>query len=151
MKKTSCKLSIMLSIVIALSLSAGVIYLIRYEIRSSRPGVVANVQIDIGASEIFSQAEIESAMDVVKNSFVNGRTGWCELVELWYNEYWSIREVERSGWDESNTIILHTYSYRGEGFENNIRNERHLRRLAYILFRDSPYESWVIGGACKIL
>ena len=151
MEKTLRRLSIMLSIVIVLSISAGVIFLIRYEARSNRPGVVANVQIDIGTSEIFSQAEIESAMDVVKKSFVNGRTGWCELVELLYDEYWSIRGIERSGWDESNTIILHAYYYRGEGFDNNIRNERHLRRLAYILFRDSPCESWVIVDASKTM
>ena len=151
MEKIFIRLSTMLSIVIVLSICVGVIFLIRYEVRSSRPGVIANVQIDIGASEIFLQAEIESAMYVVKNSFVSGGTGWCELVELWYNEYRSIREVERRGWDESNTIILHTYSYRGEGFDNNIRNERHLRPLAYILFRDGPCESWVIVGAGKTL
>ena len=139
----------MFSLIITLFVSAGVVYFGRYVIRSSRPGVVVNVQVDIGASELFSQDEIESAIEVIKNSFVNSRTGWDELVELWYDECRSNREVKRRDWCKDNTIIILSYQYRGQGFDN--RNERYITPWFWVLSRNSPYESWVIISGGKIL
>jgi len=145
------RLSTILSIVVILAASIGILSYIYHEVRSSRPGVVANVQVDIGVSEIFSQSEIESAMDVVKNAFVNSGTGWDELVELWYDEYWSIWGVGWRDWDESNAIILQTLSYRGRGFEYNITGRRDLSPWIWFLLRDSPCEPWTIVGGGKTL
>jgi len=151
MKKTFYRLSIMLSIVITLATSIGILAYIYHEVRSGRPGVVANVQMDTGASEIFSQAEIESAMDVVKNAFASSGTGWDELVELWYDECSFVWAAEDRGWDESNTIILHTISYRGRGFDYNMSGRRFCSPWVWFLFRDSPCQPWTIAGGGKIL
>lgn len=59
-----------------------------------RPGIVSNVQIDIGASARFTQAEIETAIDVIKKHFISAYRG-CELLELSYNEALLNQSLER--------------------------------------------------------
>ena len=69
----------------------------------------ANVQINIGSSERFTQEEIESAMDHVIASFGLPSS---ELTYLWYDEDISNDEIERLNhwaWDSAekdSTIIL---------------------------------------------
>ena len=130
-------------------ISAGIVYLSHYLIRSIRPGVVVNVQIDFGVSELFSYEEIRSAMEMIKSSFVNNRTGWDELVELWYDERKSSREVKRRDKCKDNTIVLLSYQYVGRGFDNRIK--RHITPWFWVLSRNNPYESWVIISGGKTL
>ena len=149
MKKIFFKLFVMLSVIVALFITAGAAYLGRYAIRSSRPGIVAYVQIDIGVSELFSLEEIESAIEVIKNSFINSGSGWDELVELWYDERQSIREVERRDWCKNNTIVLLSYQYRGRGFDN--RNDRRICPWFWVLSRNCFCAPWVIISGGKTL
>jgi len=43
------------------------------------------VEVEIGPSQIYSQSEIEAAMDVVLRNFERGWEG-CVMLKLWYDE-----------------------------------------------------------------
>jgi len=56
-------------------------------------GKVSGVSETIGPSAIYTEQEIENAMDVVKRQFAAGFEG-CTLLELWYDEEVSLKEAD---------------------------------------------------------
>jgi len=80
------------------------------EMSALEPGIIDNVQIDIGASNIFSPEEIEAATELVTAHFINSFRG-CELLSLRYDEEASDREIEISGRDTGTTIVLFSDLY----------------------------------------
>ena len=115
--------------------------------RSFDRGRVSNVELGTGASERFSQDEIASAMNVVKETFAEQR-GWNDvLVSLWYSDNaCSRREMERGGFDEDNTIVLFSDWYQGQG----LFAERQPMPWTWILARESPTDAWVVIGGGKV-
>ena len=56
-------------------------------------GKVSGVDETIGPSAIYTEREIQSAMDVVKRQFSTGFEG-CTLLELWYDEEVSLKQAD---------------------------------------------------------
>ena len=136
-----------LCISISLLVFAGILIEAYYQVRSNMPGIVRDVRIDIGVSDMFTQDEIKYAMDVVKETFASQRDSWNRLLELRYEENLSIREAERRGRDENSTMVIFAGYYRGQGFGN----EAARAGWFWILVRDSPYDPWKVHGGGKIL
>jgi len=105
----------------------------------------ADIELCIGASDRFSQEEIASAMNVVKETFANSRNHPDELVSLWYceNSYSHLRVDQERG----NIIVIFSTEYRGQGFGN----ERRLMPWTWILSRENPSDSWIVVGGGKII
>lgn len=49
-------------------------------------GVTENAVVDLGTSEQFSQAELESAVECLKTYFHSGSFYDCTMEEIWYDE-----------------------------------------------------------------
>jgi len=110
-----------------------------------------NAQIDLGESDRFTQEEIQAAIDVVKEMFLDSRRRWSEIYRLWYDELFSDATIVSGGWDRENTIVIDSLYYRGQGYGDGIywwpgRGFGPARRLMpwiWILARESPYDPWV--------
>jgi len=138
---------LILSIVVALVIITGISFCSWYMWRSHSPGIVANAQIDIDASEIFSLQEIESAVEVVKETFASQRDSWNELAYIQYNEAQSINRIRRNGWDENDTILLFITYYRIRDLGREVFDVPWF----YVLHRDSPSDSWEVRSQGKII
>lgn len=70
-------------------------------------GKVSGVKETIGPSAIYTQQEIENAMDVVKRHFSAGFEG-CTLLELWYDEEVSLNQAGEwaEQYDAGEAIVL---------------------------------------------
>lgn len=70
-------------------------------------GKVSGVKETIGPSAIYSEREIQSAMDVVKRQFATGFEG-CTLLELWYDEEVSLKQAEEwaAQYEAKEAIVL---------------------------------------------
>jgi len=137
------RLFIALVIMLCISLAFVVFPLVEAALDRGR---IANVELDIGESDRFTQEEIASAMDVVKEIFADHR-GWNdELISLWYNEASSNREIERREWDEDNTIVLFSTWYQGQG----LGAPRAFMPWTWILARESSSDSWVFVTGGKV-
>lgn len=70
-------------------------------------GKVSGVKETIGPSAIYSEREIQSAMDVVKRQFAAGFEG-CTLLELWYDEEVSLKQAEEwaAQYEAKEAIVL---------------------------------------------
>ena len=138
---------ISLSVGFALVIIAGVSFYSWYLWRSHSPGIVANAQIYIGDSEIFSLSEIESAVEIVKETFASQRDSWNELAHIRYIEAQSINDIRRNGWDENNTIVLFITYYRIRDLGREVFDVPWF----YVLHRDSPSVSWEVRSQGKII
>lgn len=99
-----------------------------------------NAQFYIGASEWFTQEEIESAMDVLTDRFIEGFDGANRLVSIRYFRV-SCLELERAGRGNENVITLRADYYRGRGF----RNDTIQRQMFFTLVRNNPSDSWRVA------
>jgi len=93
------------------------------------------VQLELGASDIFSQEEIESAMNVVKEAFADRFGRHSRLISLSYQEGSFKYFSNAFGFDKSNNIlIMSTYDQRRYG------------RLGHgwKLSREGSSEPWVL-------
>ena len=136
---------ISLSITVALAFIAGASFYSWYLWRSHSPGIVANAQIDIGTSEIFSLQEIESAVEIVKETFASQTDSWHELAYIRFNESQSIDGIRRNGWDENNTIVIFTTEYR----TRDLGREMFDMPWFYVLHRNSPSNPWEVRSQGK--
>lgn len=101
-------------------------------------GVVRRVEVDIGASERFTEEEIELAMAVVKEHFASTNDRWSELTHLWYDEAMSNGIIERRQWEESNTIILFSHFMQGQG----MGQEQQWMPMDWVLVREDSSDTW---------
>jgi len=124
-----------------------------------RPGIVDNVRIKISDSDRFTQDEIESAMEVVKERFVNNFRG-CELFDLWYCEDEFSRLIDDQ-WVESrdfeldNAIVLRAnfyVSYRAGSASGPLPGGGSgvFTDWRWLLVRDSLTDSWVVVDGGRI-
>lgn len=156
MKKILSKtpIAIMLSIMLSIAIIVVAAFIFG-ALTTLRPGIVDNVQIDIGVSERFTQEEIESAIYVIKERFVN--FSGCELLELTYDEALLNQQLERASRSsigglnmyepgENNVIIVHgrIYISAAAGSASGPMPGAGPGFLPYhwILVRDSPPDSW---------
>ena len=116
-------------------------------------GRIENVEIIIGASDKFNKEEIEEAIKRIKEKFADEFRG-CELLQLWYDEESSSRQIESymefgrgsiNGVNRENVIILFSNfetdsSVTGGPFEPNMIYEDWM----WILIRDSENHPWRI-------
>lgn len=116
-------------------------------------GTVENVTETIGASEKFSQEEIQAAMDVVLEVF-KGFCG-CELTELWYDEDKSNREIESymktgkgayNGAQPEQVIVLLSNFNTGDQTVTLNPNSRYTNWM-WILIREDENAPWQLDDS----
>jgi len=114
-------------------------------------GDVGHVERDYGASDLYSKAEIKSAMDAVTNHF-RLSYGGCTLTDLWYEETLETDDQCR-GWatqyDAEDAILIHSAFdvNRGEGPFQMYEPDSTGNQVMWILVRDDDNGKWrVVGG-----
>lgn len=107
--------------------------------------------IKIGESQKFSQDEIESAMDCVKETF-NLNFDDCTLTDLWYEEEASNKVMRMyknsgrgsiNGVDESNVIVLHSNFKVGSNQDTVFTPNSVYFNWSWTLIRDGESGEWV--------
>ena len=114
-----------------------------------------NVEIDYGSSTLFSEAEIESAVDAVLAKFRDFEG--CELKRLWYDEEMSDSIIERdiassgentiknSGAGPENVIILFSDFYvDSSGGDGSFNPDSTYTDWIWILIRDNENGKWSV-------
>lgn len=99
-------------------------------------GKVSGVKETIGPSAIYSEREIQSAMDVVKRQFAAG-FGGCTLLELWYDEEVSLKQAEEwaAQYEAKEAIVLQSdfYVTKNPTFSSNST----MKNWSWILVRNN--------------
>lgn len=99
-------------------------------------GKVSGVKETIGPSAIYSEREIQSAMDVVKRQFAAGFEG-CTLLELWYDEEISLKQAEEwaAQYEAKEAIVLQSdfYVTKNPTFSSNST----MKNWSWILVRNN--------------
>lgn len=99
-------------------------------------GKVSNVNETIGPSQLYSESEIQSAMNKVKQQFAAGFDG-CILLELWYDEEVSLREAdewaEQYGAKEAIVLLSDFYVTKNPTFSTNST----MKNWSWILVRNN--------------
>ena len=136
-------LCLILLIVICLALSAC----------AQTGGITDNVEVTIGASDRFRNAEIESAVDRVIRKFAAEFAG-CELLQLWYDEDQSNLAIDSyiqggrgsiNGVERGNVIVLHSnFSVDASGGDGSFSPNETYYNWSWILIRDSANGIWRI-------
>lgn len=101
-------------------------------------GNVAHVDMQIGESEIYEDAEIRQAMDIVKIYFSAEFAG-CELTELWYDEQASQEEAEEwaEQYDAEQAIVLFSnFKVDESGGDGSLEPNATYSNWNWILVRD---------------
>ena len=118
-------------------------------------GTTNNAEIDYGSSAFFSEAEIESAIDVVLIKFRDFEG--CDLKKLWYDEERSDRIIQQdissgggntiknSGAEPGNIIILFSDFYvDSSGGDGSFNPDFTYTDWNWILIRDRAEDKWNI-------
>lgn len=99
-------------------------------------GKVSGVNETIGPSAIYSEGEIQSAMDVVKRQFSAGFDG-CILLELWYDEEVSLKQAdewaEQYGAKEAIVLLSDFFVTKNPTFSSNST----MKNWSWILVRNN--------------
>lgn len=99
-------------------------------------GKVSNVNETIGPSQLYSESEIQSAMNTVKQQFAAGFDG-CILLELWYDEEVSLREAdewaEQYGAKEAIVLLSDFYVTKNPTFSTNST----MKNWSWVLVRNN--------------
>ena len=102
-------------------------------------GKVSGVEETIGPSAIYTESEIQSAMDVVKRQFASGFDG-CTLLELWYDEEVSLRQTdewaEQYGTKEAIVLLSNFYVTKNPTFSSYST----MKNWSWVLVRN--YGGW---------
>ena len=100
-------------------------------------GKTENVNRDTGKSSLYSESEIQSAMDVVVAKFKHSFQG-CELTDLWYDEeYSSARSAdwaEQYGAEEA-IALLSNFTVDGSGGDGSLNPNSTYKNWNWILVR----------------
>ena len=99
-------------------------------------GKVSGVKETIGPSAIYTEQEIENAMNVVKRQFSAGFED-CVLLELWYDEEVSLREAdewaEQYGAKEAIVLLSDFYVTKNPTFSSNTT----MKNWSWVLVRNN--------------
>ena len=114
-------------------------------------GIADNVEVTIGASERFSNAEIESAVNMVIKKFAADFNG-CELLQLWYDEghsdifvasYMNYGRGNSNGVESENVIVLlSNFSVDASGGDGSLNPNDTYFNWNWILIRDNANSNW---------
>lgn len=119
----------------------------------SNSGKTSQAEVLIGASEKFSNKEIEQAVNAVKTRFKKFKK--CELIKLWYDEersddytreYLQNGRGTSNGAKEENVIVLLSDFKTGDhmnantGFDDNVTHSDWI----WILIREDKDSAWVV-------
>jgi len=119
-----------------------------------REGATGRVDIKYSESEIFSELEIQSAMEAVLANFKDYRE--CELTRLWYDDdtymwhvdfYMEYGSGSVNGVRKEDVIIILGEFYVGEKADIYFRCAAMVRNWMWILLRDSVADEWVVDDA----
>lgn len=119
------KMSVVLLIIVAF-LMAGCEY-----------GSTDFVSLDPGKSEIYTEAEIREAMDLVLKQFGKG-FGGCVMLKLWYDEEASLKEAGEwaEQYDGEEAIVLYSnYWVDGSGRSPSLNPSSLYENWSWILVR----------------
>jgi len=117
----------------------------------ARAGITRNAEIHIGSSTIFSEAEIQSAMDAVLEKFRDFRG--CDLLRLWYDEVESNRHIQMymthgrgsvNAVEQENVIILFSDFHAGSRACPSLNRNSVHTDWKWILIRESETCEWVV-------
>jgi len=111
-------------------------------------GNTKNVIIDYGTSTLFSEAEIESAVNTVIAEF-SILYGDCKskLIKIWYDEARFVRGLEAGEAADGNIIVLFTEFTTGQGFGNpNLT----YYDMGWVLIRDDAHSEWSCYSLAKV-
>ena len=128
---------------------AGLLFIAYNNVRSRMPGRVANAQIEVDTSVIFSTAEIESAINVAIRDFASSRDSWNELLKIRYCELYSNALVKSRGWDAGNFIIIVANYQRNSAPGSNRPST--MRQWEWALYRDELDDTWRVAARGKTL
>ena len=116
-------------------------------------GITDNVEVTIGTSNRFSNAEIESAVNTVIRKFAADFKG-CELLQLWYDEghsdifiasYMNYGRGSINGVESKNVIVLlSNFSVDASGGDGSLNPNDMYLNWNWILIRDRPNSNWRI-------
>ena len=101
-------------------------------------GNVSSVKRQIGESDIYSQADVEMAMDVVVAHFSENFEG-CELIDLWYEEEFSAEQAEEWAAQyeaEQAIVLLSNFKVDGSGGDGSLNPNSTYTDWMWILVRD---------------
>lgn len=106
-------------------------------------GKVKNVEVIIGSSEKFSEAEIEEAVTLVKQKFKDFEG--CDLTKLWYDEERSDWYVANIGADAENTMVLFSnFKTSKHAINGGFNPDSNYTDWMWILKRASKANKWEI-------
>lgn len=118
-------------------------------------GKTENVQIDLGSSQKFSEAERKAAADCVLHEFLDFKG--CSLLRLWYDEeesdfqvdgYMSSGRGSTNGVKRENVIVLFSDFYVNEwGASQALNRNFTYTDWNWILIRYSETEAWRLDDA----
>ena len=98
----------------------------------------------IPQSELYSEKDIEGAMDTVELKFYNVFEG-CTLTDLWYDEKTNLASPE--GWNgkpdqEETMILLANFKVDSNGGDGSLNPDDTYRDWQWILVRDKGSKKW---------
>jgi hypothetical protein len=131
---------------IGLILTICIIGIALYFLRSYIGGDINNVNQSIPQSEVYSNQDIDSAMDIVKKKF-KGEFKGCVLTDLWYNEDISISSSD--GWakqynsDEA-IVLLSNFDVDSSGGDGSLNPNSTYTDWKWILVRDKENSKWAL-------
>lgn len=109
---------------------------------------VDDVEITYGESELFSDSEIENAVDAIKEKFKDFEG--CELIKIWYDEGKSKLEAERyltkeNGMKKENIIIFYSDFKVDSSGKNPVLNpDSTYTDWMWILTREDITKDWTV-------
>jgi hypothetical protein len=115
-------------------------------------GTTNNAEIDYGSSTVFSDTEIESAVDAVLAKFQDFEG--CDLRRIWYDENRSNAEIESyltsgrgkvNGVAQENVIVLFSDFYvDSSGGDGGFNPDSTYTDWTWVLIRDSENDAWKV-------
>lgn len=105
-------------------------------------GTTENAEIVLGSSAFYTEAEMQEAVDVVKETF-RGFQG-CEMRKIVYAPEKSSKEAESEGVDPENAIVFLTEFDVGAGADACWDEGEEVTDWNFVLIRESADSPWVV-------
>lgn len=132
--------------IIGLVLVIVILGIILYLWRSLAGGNISGVNRTIGKSEVYSERDIEDAMNIAERKFKSDFTG-CTLTDLWYDE--DISKESTDEWAEQynagEAIVLESNFKAGLlGIDGSLEPGETYTEWQWILVRNDESSQWVL-------
>ena len=105
-------------------------------------GDVSGVKVTLGASSIFTEAEVKSASDCVLKKFENFKG--CKLTDLWYDENNRMISQDIEDANGSKIILLSNFDTITAGPDQGFNENSTYTDWCWILTRENANEEWVV-------